>query len=642
MHKALTTILIITTILTLKIGKCYGQTLIGMDYNHAILNRNSIHGNLKAAVTASVDTFHFKGEFFEDFTTYGDNIYPDPKKWSDRYAFINSTWADSMLSYGVATLDALDANGLPYPSTQQVVPSDTLTSDPFKFDSIPTEQLYLSFFYEAGGKGDMPDSTDSLCVDLYSPQTDNWIEVSAMPGGTWMHNFKQEIIAIDKSYVHDGFRFRFRNYTSLSAESVLGGKAAVSNGDQWNIDYIQVKATSNIDIIKNVDDVMINEPLKSSLLTYNSVPFSHLKFAIESDGRTHIPLSVRTYYPELTDSVRVTRNYVSFNLLTNTDSIPLTAIANDIPRFTIYKTNDDFTPPSVYDPSKKKGELKTIAYITTNDNRENRVNDTISRTDYFYNYYAYDDGSAEFGIGISGEQQVNSRLALKFPIYRLSSDPDTLKAVDIYFNKARDLFNKDAQFKVFIREIHDTVPADTDIYVSNEVYTPDTTLGIQQFMRIPMEDTLMVADTIMVGVIQLNKYLNIGYDINDNSLPNFYVYTNSTWTRPGTKSFEKGTMMLRLEFGGPSQVSAIKETHTVKPQFLLYPNPAHDILHFRLQDMPAGMVRVRVFDLLGRVEIDCETDTYSIDVSGLSPGIHFLQLISGQGEQLRTVKFIRQ
>ena len=43
------------------------------------------------------------------------SVYPDQTFWSDAYAFINNNYCIEPVTNGVATLDALDADGSIYP-----------------------------------------------------------------------------------------------------------------------------------------------------------------------------------------------------------------------------------------------------------------------------------------------------------------------------------------------------------------------------------------------------------------------------------------------------------------------------------------------------------------------------------------------
>ncbi len=54
--------------------------------------------------------------------------------------------------------------------------------------------------------------------------------------------------------------------------------------------------------------------------------------------------------------------------------------------------------------------------------------DTLRFRQKFFNYYAYDDGTAEFGYGLT---PTGAQLAYKFTLSRR----DTLRAIQMYFNK---------------------------------------------------------------------------------------------------------------------------------------------------------------------------------------------------------------
>jgi hypothetical protein len=224
MLKQWKTIITIAIILT-NITSSFGQKLSGLPYNHAITN--AISGGDKGYRKSTIDTINVDTEFFDDFSTYHYSVFPRNNHWVDRYAYINSTYADSMISLGVATLDAFNENGYPYYSihSSKAVPSDTLTSQPFKFLNTLKDTTYFSFFYQAGGKGDLPEGLindipgeegkDSLLVDFFSVEENQWNKVFYTLDNTDTHLFKHVVLKVDSIYLEDGFKFRFRNYTSL-------------------------------------------------------------------------------------------------------------------------------------------------------------------------------------------------------------------------------------------------------------------------------------------------------------------------------------------------------------------------------------------------------------------------------------------
>lgn len=76
--------------------------------------------------------------------------------------------------------------------------------------------------------------------------------------------------------------------------------------------------------------------------------------------------------------------------------------------------------------------------------------------------------------------------------------------------------------------------------------------------------------------------------------------------------------------------------------FIIYPNPVHDELHVELNKAITGLLTFRIIDVNGRImkqyyfgQLPMHT-TKVLDVSGLAPGIYFIQLI--EDNQLRDVR----
>ena len=72
-------------------------------------------------------------------------------------------------------------------------------------------------------------------------------------------------------------------------------------------------------------------------------------------------------------------------------------------------------------------------------------NDTMTFTQVFGDYYAYDDGVPENGYGLTstgGKQW----LAYRFDL----NTQDTLTAVDLYFNRTRNGENENVQFRLCV------------------------------------------------------------------------------------------------------------------------------------------------------------------------------------------------
>lgn len=123
--------------------------------------------------------------FLDDFSNYTG--YPKSSYWTDKQAFVNNTYPVVPPTIGVATLDALDANGKVYAHAERTpFSADTLTSALIRLDSNFTQHrpmgirdsLYFSFYYQPGGAcksypavpweriGDAPESDDKLILEF--------------------------------------------------------------------------------------------------------------------------------------------------------------------------------------------------------------------------------------------------------------------------------------------------------------------------------------------------------------------------------------------------------------------------------------------------------------------------------------------
>ena len=112
--------------------------------------------------------------FFEDFSV--NTLTPNASHWLDNNAFVNKDFPVNPTNTGAATLDVLDYRGRVYEQASSVpFVADYLTSLPFALDSTggeqpqklsPADSVYLSFYYQPQGRGDQPETNDSLVLQF--------------------------------------------------------------------------------------------------------------------------------------------------------------------------------------------------------------------------------------------------------------------------------------------------------------------------------------------------------------------------------------------------------------------------------------------------------------------------------------------
>ncbi len=154
----------------------WGQELLsGLQINEMKDKNTEIElGKMKQTETVPLEL-----PFFDDFNY--ESIYPNAELWLDKFVFINKDFPIFPPNTGSATFDALDEKGRVYTHATSVPGAfiaDYLTSRPIRLDSLfnpelrslgPADSIYLSFYYQPQGRGDMPESWDSLVLQLGYP-----------------------------------------------------------------------------------------------------------------------------------------------------------------------------------------------------------------------------------------------------------------------------------------------------------------------------------------------------------------------------------------------------------------------------------------------------------------------------------------
>ena len=130
------------------------------------------------------------------------------------------------------------------------LPADTLTSKPINLNlRVPSDSIALTFYYQARGNGDTPELSDTLLLDYWKPKQATWSTKVWYQRGNSNPNtndtvFKRGFVWVsDTAYLHDGFKFRFRNKATTAGDF-----------DHWHLDYVymninrgMIKDTTNID-----------------------------------------------------------------------------------------------------------------------------------------------------------------------------------------------------------------------------------------------------------------------------------------------------------------------------------------------------------------------------------------------------------
>ena len=583
------------------------EILIDLEKNPLIQSSSPSYSSLKKS--SQIDSLSLP--FIDDFSD--SQVIPNTSLWTDRFAFINNSYPVYPISAGVATLDAIDNTGAIYLNAA-VYPfqADYLTSGSIDLALNPSDSIYLSFFYQPKGLGEMPETGDSLLLDFFSVSDSIWNNVWSAPGDTSIKNFKRVMIKIDNpSYLHNGFRFRFRNLASLFFNSQFADSR--SNSDHWNIDYIKLDKNRSIKDTVLRDVTFIN-PMLSLLKDYETIPWKHFESAYTTQQRPYIPTVILNH-----DSIdrNVKTNLIIKDLISGYTYIT-TPTSNDI------LSGDSIHFLFTYDYPFNFGvgdygafEIKAILGT---DAFDYKPNDTLKYTQYFNNYYSLDDGSSEAGYGLRGDGTQNSSVAVKFNTFL----KDSLRAVDFYFNHTLESLNLNYYFSLNVWSDSNGQPG--NLLVSQMSMRPVYSDSLNKFVRYRLDHPIELSGVFYIGWQKtVDKLENIGFDKNRINNSKIFYTDNGIWR---TSSFP-GSLMIRPVLSKDPLIISVP-TVPLPKKFIIYPNPADKEFFVQLTDNTFETdFSISLYDLRGRKIRTAEYGTNVFYTGDLEEGIYIVKINNG-------------
>lgn len=580
-----------------------------------------------------LDDFSNPNEFLDSTSTschdtiyhFASPVFPSSLFWMDSDAYINNNFAILPPSYGVATLDGLDKHGQPHNAFNPLGPADTMTSKPIYLGGPLTDSVYLSFYYQPGGFGDFPDANDSLVLEFKTSDgqwTQAWHVLNT--GGAANQPFRLKMIAVPDSDLYDGFQFRFRNWANLEG-----------NNDQWHIDYVYLNDNRGFNDTLFRDVAIIYEPL-SYLKNYRQMPWTQFRdHQADEIAASHGVYMTNNYNTIINTSYQYEAHekYAGDVIVPPTTpiSINFDPFSNTVDNF------DTFTIPPTVSHYDDDSMVLDFTYILNPSSDIYRRNDTLHYELPFYNYYAYDDGSAEHAYALEG---TGAKLAIRFH----ANEPDTLREVYIHWayldGPKTGLF-----FSLMVWSSIDTTGAtdDEDILYEQDFLTPEYAETINGFWVYKLTDFLgnptpvVVDGDFYVGWMQTQMdFLNVGFDENDDAHADVFFDVGSSWEH----SSIPGAIMIRPQVGGDyskyfSNVQHVQTAAAIK----VFPNPAHDVLH--VETAGTGMVLYRIYNYAGALVKQTSNADAAIDIRELPPGFYILQANDFNSGAFYYAQFIR-
>lgn len=399
-----------------------------------------------------------------------------------------------------------------------------------------------------------------------------------------------------------GFRFRFKNYTSLSNDA-----SHARNEDFWHIDLIWLNANRSSENL-DVPDVAFTSEITPLYSRYKALPMSHFAQVDESDFK----MTVLAKFINFDSDYRKVKFNFNVKKQHTGDALLFPTYETDIPAATAASERDILTEfdvdffgflaedIDVYD----NAEYEFSYFFTDIANplyEQYRWNDTCRTSLTVSNYYAYDDGTPEAGYGLRDAPM--GRVAFKFDILQ----SDTLKAISTYFNPT--LREQATTFNLCVWENKNGLPGDLLYYAPSErVSYAD---GMFQFVDYEIHpeyivkggNGLVVDKSFFIGWEQPNDVLlNMGIDLNQSLNNRLYYNLGFEWEN----SVQKGALLLRPIFGTYTKTSS---SAVASDEISMYPSIAKNNV---VISSTTDIKQVSVIDMTGNVVIKTTDSEFSV------------------------------
>lgn len=568
--------------------------------------------------------------FFDDFSKPLEGTsYADTTLWDSSYTVrVNDGMAVHPPTINVATFDGLDSAGIAYNPNEILLTgyTDELVSRPIDLseNKLAIEDrngVYLSFFYQWQGNVEAPDEKDFLEVGFKTAEENGWETVMTIFPREEADAtvFYDTIIQVSGDvYFHEAFQFRIRSFGRLSGPY-----------DAWHIDYVYLNKGRNADDL-SFPDRALSTQLGPLFGAYRSIPRDHFfsndqmtppTFEIQNMKNVEASINFRTEGSfhhthrasgtttthetiiskatpiNITDNVLFAYEHRAVRMDTLPDrSDPLQfptdpAIDSTLIRLTIaLQTRDNIpfntTPPIEPDSTGDYTQNYAPIRFTTND--------TLTADYVLADYFAYDDGVAEYAAGLI---EAGNLVAYAFEIdttYALKQD--TLIGFDVYFPPYAITSNQTVDFFIY----HDD-PNNPGFPGEQWLRIPSRRVlrkGLNEFQRIQFLPALLVDEKrFYIGWQEpAAGEVMVGLDMSNDTGDRMFVNTNGTWYQ---NDEVHGSLMLRPVFGKgiiDASVGIEDEYHSA-----LYPNPNQGIFYLE------GDVRdPEVFSVTGQ-RVTCDT-----------------------------------
>jgi len=558
--------------------------------------------------------------FWDDFSTPANT----DTLWDNYYTvWINNDLGINPPSTGICSFDGLNELGLPYNPNDPLAQglTDSLVSRKIKMGDVPLalrNSVFFSFYYQWGGFGETPDPNDYITLE-FKTNTGSWETVATLTSNDNEQPdvFYDTLIRINQDrFFHNDFQFRFRTFGRQSGRY-----------DTWHIDYVYLnvnRSASN----KFYPDRAVFKHISSPLSPYQAIPYRHF-----TDPVSHPAFSNPSVGLYNLSALNQPMNFDSFFALhvyeNGTPTMSGGALSDSVPSSLASLERKFFTLPNVpsktlFTSSADSAFLRIYLRVNTRDTLMSKPNFQLNDSSFvnsaFKDYYAYDDGSAEYAAGLT---QAGNLAACRFVLS--ASGQDTLNGGYIHYPYTGWASPNIVTLKVWNNKNGKpgTLLTEQTIPVRREANS--------KFISFTLNPAVLVKDTVFIGWEQGSSGLvRIGLDTGHDSGNQIFVNTTGTWV---VNDQVKGSLMLRPRFGTGNIITRIPDEPA--PVVDLFPNPSSGEFYLR-----GEVSAIEVFSLTGQqVEIltrQWEAETW-VKTLVTQSGLYLVRYRSGNSIQVKKV-----
>jgi hypothetical protein len=549
--------------------------------------------------------------FWDDFS--GPQL--DTNKWISEGATQSTTVANAAPTIGTLLLDGIDEAGRPYSTVQfEQGLTDRITSFPIDLSGLSTSEansVYLSFFWQPGGKAEMPDPNDFLSLQFLD-QDSLWVNVWEKSGGLTAEEFffTQETIKLLPKFLHEEFQFRFQ----------IQGRSS-GPFDSWILDYVFLhknRTETDLSFLDRALTLSNSRPFEK----YSAIPLFVVKKAPDTFWNT-----TSNEFKNLDNSFRAMEYTIEIREKANQNvvkTINSNTPFNPVPVGQERRTFASNTISNVPLPDEEM-DYELISYLVTGDGLLNgvengipitypevdfRINDTVRTTLPIRDFLAYDDGSVDYSAGIN---QRSGMLAVRYEV----SSTVYLKGISINFTNFTQLGG--------VIDLMVWKELEEEPIFKKEVFIPTKT-SLNEFAYFEVDQNVAIDGSFYIGFTQFtNDFLYVGLDKTYDNGGEIFFNATGSWVQNETV---EGSLMMRAHL---LETPPFESESEASVPLKIYPNPVVGSL------LIEGKVdTINVYDPMGRniiLPISDYDKGKNVNFEGMQRGIYVVKTTIGKEQK---------